>query len=73
MDYVNEVDRNAALRATHEINPKSSMKNFGLSKDERDAVLSGSERRLAEAAGLDQDCGAKLQSTHIPQGYYSEN
>ena len=69
MEYFNEVDKSAAMRAAHQSNPMNTMSNFGLSMEECDAILSGSGKRFAEAAGLGEEYGAKLQSTHVPETY----
>jgi len=52
LEYINVVDKNAVARAAHNAAPVESMAAFGLSVDEREAVLLSDNRRLAAALGM---------------------
>ncbi len=67
MDYFNEVDKNAAVRAAHQLDPTGSMSRFGLAENEQDAVISGDFKQLAGAVGIVSDEISQLQVIHVPQ------
>lgn len=64
LDYINHLDKNADARTSHKNDPVTSMTNFGLTKDEQDAVLSGDRQRLAGAIGIPAH---DLPTLHIPE------
>lgn len=63
MEYFNEVDKNAVMRAAHVSSPIESMEKFGLSADERQCLMSGDALQIAGAIGI--DC-VSLQTLYIP-------
>jgi len=63
LDYINHLDQNADAREAHAAFPTTSMTNFGLSKDEQEALLSGDKQRIADAIGLSAD---DMTVIHIP-------
>ena len=47
LDYLNEVDANAKLKALHEADPEGTMKSYGLTDAEIKALQLESEREEA--------------------------
>ena len=72
MEYFSEVDKNAIMRAAHQIDPSASMTKFGLTAREQAAVVSGDAFQLAEAVGENAGQIAKLQVMHVPNTIYDE-
>lgn len=55
LDYLNILDKDAAVREAHLQDPIATMKGFGLSDVEQSAILSGSREMLAAAIGISAD------------------
>jgi hypothetical protein len=63
LDYINALDKDAAVRTAHAADPVACMTNFGLSADEQDALRSGDRQRIADAIGVPLQ---NIQAMHTP-------
>lgn len=55
IDYLNTLDQDANARDTHEQNPLKAMRDFGLSVEEQQAMLSGDKKQVAQLMGIGPD------------------
>ncbi len=55
LDYLNHLDQDANARAEHEHNSRQAMRNFGLSQQEQQAMLSGDKEQVAQLLGISSD------------------
>lgn len=55
LDYLNHLDQDANARAAHELNSRQAMRNFGLSQQEQQAMLSGDKEQVAQLLGISSD------------------
>jgi hypothetical protein len=64
LDYLNHLDQNADGIAAHTQDPHQAMDNFGLSDDEKQAMLSGDHTQVAQAIGIS---AAEMPMITVPQ------
>ncbi|MFZ6690431.1 hypothetical protein [Undibacterium sp. SXout20W] len=64
LDYLNQLDQNADVRAEHAKDPTASMKKFGLSEEEQAAIKSGDKHHIAKVAGINP---AEVGAVQIPE------
>ncbi|MET3108360.1 hypothetical protein AAKU67_002796 [Oxalobacteraceae bacterium GrIS 2.11] len=64
LDYLNHLDQDADARDAYIQNPQQAMRNFGLSDDEIQAMLSGDKTRVANLLGIKTE---ELPTMEIPQ------
>jgi hypothetical protein len=55
LDYLNTLDKDAAAREAHAKDPKAAMKKFGLTPEEKAAVMSGDKQKIAALVGVSAD------------------
>jgi hypothetical protein len=55
LDYLNTLDKDAAAREAHAKDPKAAMKKFGLTPEEKAAVMSGDKKKIADLVGVSAD------------------
>ena len=67
LDYLNTLDKDAAVRDAHKKDPKGAMKKFGLTDQEQDALMSGDKNKVAALAGIRVD---ELPSVQIPEATF---
>lgn len=65
VEYLNALDSDAALKAAHEADPQATMKNYGLTDEEIQSVLSGDEAAVTKKAGVDETSASAIQILHI--------
>ncbi|TKB48493.1 hypothetical protein FCL40_12340 [Ferrimonas sediminicola] len=66
LDYLNELDSNANLKSAHDKDPEGTMKGYGLSEDECNAMLSGDRKRVAKVMGV-SDQEVEIMTIHVKQ------
>jgi hypothetical protein len=69
LDYLNTLDKDAAAREAHAKDPKAAMKKFGLTPEEKAAVMSGDKKKIADLAGVPEDALATMH-VQIPQASF---
>ncbi|WP_295760777.1 hypothetical protein [Undibacterium sp.] len=62
LDYLNTLDKDAAAREAHAKDPKAAMKKFGLTPEEKAAVMSGDKKKIADLVGVSADA---LPAIHV--------
>jgi hypothetical protein len=67
LDYLNTLDKDAAAREAHAKDPKAAMKKFGLTPEEKAAVMSGDKKKIADLTGVSADA---LPAIQVPQSSY---
>jgi hypothetical protein len=72
MEYFNEVDKSAAMRIAHQIEPVACMTKFGLTAFEQDAIMSGDATRMVETIGERATEVGKLQIMHVPNTVFDD-
>jgi hypothetical protein len=55
LDYLNTLDKDATAREAHAKDPKAAMKKFGLTPEEKAAVMSGDKQKIAALVGVSAD------------------
>ena len=68
LNYLNTLDKDAAAREAHNLDPQASMSNFGLLDHEQQAVLSGDPQVIARVAGIEVTEMPKVQIGNIEFG-----
>lgn len=66
LDYLNTLDKDAAAREAHAKDPKAAMKKFGLTPEEKVAVMSGDKKKIADLVGVSADA---LPALHTNSTY----
>lgn len=64
VEYLNALDADAKLKNAHDLNQKQTMREFGLSEEEIDVVLSGDQDLLMKFLGEEKYKLAIIQSVH---------
>jgi hypothetical protein len=67
LDYMNILDKDAAAREAHAKDPQTAMRDFGLTDEEKAAVMSGDEKQIADLVGVSADV---RNSILLPQAIY---
>lgn len=65
LDYLNEVDANAKLKALHEADPEGTMKSYGLTDAEIKALLCGDCATVAKLSGAGEGELQAMQTPHV--------
>lgn len=68
LDYLNSVDADAKMQQAHLSDPLNTMKAFGLSELQCDAVMSGNMDNIAELDGFMAQSRAAIQVPHTGPG-----
>ena len=64
-EYLNALDSDAELQASHDADPEGTMRDYGLSEEEIQAALSGDDSNINEASGLEAPSNSSsIQVTH---------
>lgn len=64
-EYLNALDSDAELKASHDADPEGTMRDYGLSEEEIQAALSGDESKVNEASGLQTpSSSSSIQAIH---------
>lgn len=63
-EYLNALDSDAELKASHDADAEGTMRDYGLSDEEIQAALSGDESSVNSASGLENTSAASIQAIH---------
>ena len=63
-EYLNALDSDAELKASHDADPEGTMCDYGLSEAEIEAALSGDESNVNEVSGFESTSSSSIQSIH---------
>lgn len=55
LEYMNTLDKDAAAREAHAKDPQTAMRDFGLTAEEKAAVMSGDKEKIADLVGVSAD------------------
>jgi hypothetical protein len=64
LDYLNTLDKDATAREAHAKDPKAAMKKFGLTPEEKAAVMSGDRKKMADILGISADALPSITVTN---------
>jgi hypothetical protein len=67
LEYMNTLDKDAAAREAHANDPQTAMGNFGLTAEEKTAVMSGDRTEIAYILGISADA---LPSITVTNSYF---
>ncbi|MFT5161656.1 MAG: hypothetical protein ACI9FJ_000222 [Alteromonadaceae bacterium] len=64
LEYLNAVDADAKIKQAHGKDPTSTMKKFGLSDEEIDALMTRDGKKIATLTGMDIAAANGIQIVH---------
>lgn len=69
LNYLNTLDKDAEAREAHNADPQAAMAGFGLLDHEQQALITGDQAAMANAAGLD---ATAMPAVQISNGEYKK-